>query len=132
MKNVTYQLRLPEELRDQFLEQCKINGLTGASVLKHFIVNYLSRNEVVVPNKTIEKPFKPKTFSYFDEDLNEHWVDSDELQLIAHEKGWKWLSDNLIRSQISPKNNAISLSDIPSKPKLSRNQQKRMNKKKKK
>jgi len=44
MSNITYQIRLPDHLRDDFLSACKENGLTGSSVLKQFMLDYISRD----------------------------------------------------------------------------------------
>lgn len=55
MPNITYQIRLPDHLRDDFLSACKENGLTGSAVIKQFMLNYISKSSSRVPVRKSRK-----------------------------------------------------------------------------
>lgn len=94
MSVITYQVRLPDHLRDSFLSSCKANGLTGSSVLKQFMLDYISKNPVQENSDALttvpvsKKPvfdydflmneLKKGNFYYYDNDLVKHSLNSSD------------------------------------------------------
>lgn len=112
MPTITYQIRLPDHLRDDFLSACKENGLTGSSVLKQFMLDYISKASSPVPTRKKRSKVKQSAVipsSYIETSRSNVDIpyvppvifDIDYLKHQREQGNFYYYDDNLIRHSVS-------------------------------